>query len=247
MLAFTSPSALHECLAGHPGTHRRVPFRDLAGIWPNVDWWLAVNPGLPIEGYLPSWFVTQISRGDVRLPGRTLGARARMEQASSKTRAVAQVPLRTVPNQPAPTPIERQRMRADQVGAAGQPGAFAQPAAAAPAPQPPSSFAPRRDIPPPDVAPPRGVHAYARRSSGELRAVRRQQVFCAAGRRSFAPGVTARTDAATRCSDLSVRADATPFGAASLCVASLCAGFSVRADAARAASVTACARNVAHG
>src|SRR5438128_6430654 len=55
VLAFTSPSALQECLAGHPGTHRRVPFRDLAGIWPNVEWWLAVNPGLPIEGYLPSW------------------------------------------------------------------------------------------------------------------------------------------------------------------------------------------------
>ncbi|GAA2640757.1 hypothetical protein GCM10010399_87980 [Dactylosporangium fulvum] len=140
VLAFTSPAALHECLAGHPGTHRRVPFRDLAGIWPNVDWWLAVNPGLPIEGYLPSWFVTQISRGDVRLPGRTLGARARMEQASSRTRAVAQVPMRSVPNQPAPTPIERQRMRSDQAG------------------QPPSSFAPRREVPPPDVAPPRAFH-----------------------------------------------------------------------------------------
>ncbi|GAA0737817.1 SseB family protein [Dactylosporangium roseum] len=140
VLAFTSPTALHECLAGHPGTHRRVPFRDLAGIWPNVEWWLAVNPGLPIEGYLPSWFVTQISRGDVRLPGRTLGARARMDQAGSRARAVAQVPVRPVPNQPAPTPIERQRMRSDQAG------------------QPPSTFAPRRDVPPPDVAPPGAFH-----------------------------------------------------------------------------------------
>ncbi|GAA3449016.1 SseB family protein [Dactylosporangium matsuzakiense] len=139
VLAFTSPSALQECLAGHPGTHRRVPFRDLAGIWPNVEWWLAVNPGLPVEGYLPSWFVTQISRGDVRLPGRTLGARARMEQASSRTRATAQVPLRTVPNQPAPTPIERQRMKADQ---------------GLPSVPPSSTVPPRREVPPPDVAPP---------------------------------------------------------------------------------------------
>ncbi|MGI5246528.1 SseB family protein [Dactylosporangium sp. CA-139066] len=179
VLAFTSPSALHECLAGHPGTHRRVPFRDLAGIWPNVEWWLAVNPGLPIEGYLPSWFVTQISRGDVRLPGRTLGARARIEQATSRTRAVAQVPLRTVPNQPAPTPIERQRMRADQGGpnattsappAAAPappavppassappfqpPGPYVPPAATPPAPPPPSTVPPRREVPPPDVAPP---------------------------------------------------------------------------------------------
>ncbi|GAA1549712.1 hypothetical protein GCM10009827_082670 [Dactylosporangium maewongense] len=113
VLAFTSPEALRECLAGHPGTHRRVPFRDLSGIWPNVEWWLAVNPGLPIEGYLPSWFVTQITRGDVRLPGRTLGARARIEQASGpRARATAQVPVRGVPNQPAPTPIERHRMKA---------------------------------------------------------------------------------------------------------------------------------------
>src|SRR5688500_7827402 len=112
VLAFTSPGALAECLAGHPGSYRQVPFRDLAGIWPNVDWWLAVNPGLPIEGYLPSWFVTQISRGDVRLPGRTLGSRARIEHASGgRPGSVAQAPQRTVPNQPPPTPIERQRLK----------------------------------------------------------------------------------------------------------------------------------------
>ncbi|MGC9668210.1 SseB family protein [Planosporangium sp. 12N6] len=81
VLAFTSPAALAACLAEHAGTFRTLPFHDLAIAWPDVEWWLAVNPGLPIEGYLPPWFVAQISRGDVRLPGRTLGARARMEQA----------------------------------------------------------------------------------------------------------------------------------------------------------------------
>ncbi|MEV6931858.1 SseB family protein, partial [Dactylosporangium sp. NPDC051485] len=217
VLAFTSPSALHECLAGHPGTHRRVPFQDLAGIWPNVDWWLAVNPGLPIEGYLPSWFVTQISRGDVRLPGRTLGARARIEQASSRTRAVAQVPLRTVPNQPAPTPIERQRMRADQGGPAGPgQGAFAAPppssspptsappAAGSPYPgpggysgahpgsgspsSPPSTVPPRREVPPPDVAPP-GAFLPTRAD----RPVNFERTM---GRSSYAPPATPRENGA---------------------------------------------------
>src|SRR5437764_1242463 len=83
VLAFTSPQALDACLAEHAGTFRKLPFHELAASWPDLDWWLAVNPGLPIEGYLPAWFVAQISRGDVRLPGRTLGARARIEQATA--------------------------------------------------------------------------------------------------------------------------------------------------------------------
>jgi hypothetical protein len=78
---------------------------DLAVSWPNVDWWLAVNPGLPIEAYLPSWFLSQMGRGDVRLPGRTLGARARIEHATSlHTRkaaaAAAQQPSVAQPAQP---------------------------------------------------------------------------------------------------------------------------------------------------
>jgi hypothetical protein len=83
VLAFTSPAALDACLAEHAGTFRKAPFHELAASWPDQEWWLAINPGLPIEGYLPPWFVAQISRGDVRLPGRTLGARARIEQATA--------------------------------------------------------------------------------------------------------------------------------------------------------------------
>src|SRR4051812_28654030 len=99
VLAFTSPQAMRMCLAEHAGSYRMIAFRDLAEQWPNADWWLAVNPGLPVEGYLPAWFVTQISRGDVRLPGRTMGSRARMEHASTlRARAVAQVPRRSSPD-----------------------------------------------------------------------------------------------------------------------------------------------------
>src|ERR687889_1071138 len=70
VLAFTSPSALQACLADYTGSARRVAYGELAETWPNLEWWLAVNPGLPIEGYLPAWFLAQLSRGDVRLPKR---------------------------------------------------------------------------------------------------------------------------------------------------------------------------------
>ncbi|MFC3382831.1 SseB family protein [Couchioplanes azureus] len=70
VLAFTSSEALQACLSDYTGSARRVPYAELAETWPNLEWWLAVNPGLPIEGYLPAWFVAQLSRGDLRLPTR---------------------------------------------------------------------------------------------------------------------------------------------------------------------------------
>jgi hypothetical protein len=73
VLAFTSPSALQACLADYTGSARRVPYKELAETWPNLEWWLAVNPGLPIEGYLPAWFVAQLARGDLRMPTRGPG------------------------------------------------------------------------------------------------------------------------------------------------------------------------------
>ncbi|MEV0213955.1 SseB family protein [Micromonospora sp. NPDC050695] len=94
VLAFTSAAALRTCLGDHPGSNRRVPFTDLAVGWPNHEWWLAVNPGLPVEGYLPAWFVSQLSRGDVRLPGRAMGARARLERAETLARTRTGAPGR---------------------------------------------------------------------------------------------------------------------------------------------------------
>ncbi|MFJ8579161.1 SseB family protein [Micromonospora sp. NPDC093277] len=86
ILAFTSVTALRACLGENAGATRRLPYADLAAGWPNHEWWLAVNPGLPIEGYLPAWYVAQLSRGDVRLPGRTMGARARLERVETAAR-----------------------------------------------------------------------------------------------------------------------------------------------------------------
>ncbi|GHJ17987.1 hypothetical protein TPA0908_59820 [Micromonospora sp. AKA38] len=87
VLAFTSVAALRASLGENAGATRLVAYPDLAAAWPNQEWWLAVNPGLPIEGYLPAWYVAQLARGDVRLPGRTMGARARLERVESAARA----------------------------------------------------------------------------------------------------------------------------------------------------------------
>ncbi|HIV58016.1 MAG TPA: hypothetical protein H9902_08670 [Candidatus Stackebrandtia faecavium] len=68
ILAFTSPEAMQACLHSHAGSFRTVQFTRLADEWPDPAWWLAVNPGLPIEGYLPSWFVGQVANGNAVLP-----------------------------------------------------------------------------------------------------------------------------------------------------------------------------------
>ena len=117
VLAFTSGDALRICLADNAGSARRIAYHELAGSWPNLEWWLAVNPGLPIEGYLPAWFVSQLARGDVRLPGRTMGARARLERAESAARARARA---TVPGQVVQGEIVEPPY-ADRVGAASGP------------------------------------------------------------------------------------------------------------------------------
>jgi hypothetical protein len=134
VLAFTSSVSMQACLGDNAGSIRRTPYHELASTWPNLEWWLAVNPGLPIEGYLPAWFVSQLARGDVRLPGRTLGARARLERAETvaRARATAVVPGRTPPPgapQPSAPPAAAQ--------SAMSPGAPQAPPPAGPPPSPP--------------------------------------------------------------------------------------------------------------
>ncbi len=88
LLAFTSNESMRTCLAEHVGGARRMSLRDLAGVWPNNDWWLAINPGLPIEGYLPAWFVAQLARGDARLPRQASATpRDRLERVQALERA----------------------------------------------------------------------------------------------------------------------------------------------------------------
>ncbi|MEV0401108.1 SseB family protein [Actinoallomurus sp. NPDC050550] len=61
VLAYTSVEAARACLG--PGYEHfvRMPLAEMANTWPDSDWWLAVNSGLPIEGYLPAWFVGQLT------------------------------------------------------------------------------------------------------------------------------------------------------------------------------------------
>ncbi|MDG4774426.1 SseB family protein [Solwaraspora sp. WMMD792] len=91
VLAFTSPVTLHACLGDSGSSARRVTFAELAATWPNLEWWLAVNPGLPIEGWLPAWFVAQLARGDARLPNRGGQSEGRAD-AAARARATATVP-----------------------------------------------------------------------------------------------------------------------------------------------------------
>jgi hypothetical protein len=102
VLAFTSAEAMHACLAEHAGSARKIPYYELAAAWPNLEWWLAVNPGLPIEGYLPAWFISQLARGDVRMPGRNRHASDNPDRAETLGRAgAAAAPLQRIERLPA--------------------------------------------------------------------------------------------------------------------------------------------------
>jgi hypothetical protein len=102
VLAFTSPSALQACLADYTGSARRVAYSELAETWPNLEWWLAVNPGLPIEGYLPAWFVAQLSRGDLRLPTRGPGRGCSTTRRLRRTSQAANAAMAAAPGRPMP-------------------------------------------------------------------------------------------------------------------------------------------------
>ncbi|HLU32963.1 MAG TPA: SseB family protein [Natronosporangium sp.] len=155
VLAFTSPEAMRACLAEHAGSARRIPYYELAAAWPNLDWWLAVNPGLPIEGYLPAWFVSQLARGDVRLPGR--GGTAQVPAARAETLARPErEPLR-LPHRAgrARVPVSAQsrpEMLLEAAPATAEPASTA--TAAPPATSPPTvpiQAASARPTPPPEA------------------------------------------------------------------------------------------------
>ncbi|MEU8329418.1 SseB family protein [Micromonospora sp. NPDC048839] len=203
VLAFTSAAALRVCLGEHPGTNRRVPFADLAVGWPNQEWWLAVNPGLPVEGYLPAWFVSQLSRGDVRLPGRAMGARARLERAETLARTRTGTPGRdaapaagsppttgATPSGPTPVPpapVPPAAVPPAPVPAAPVPPAPVPPAPVPPAPVPPAPVPPRRAAWDPASRPPGAPPAPgpASRTPGPVEPSRRpyEEDLPAAGQR----------------------------------------------------------------
>ncbi|WNM41566.1 SseB family protein [Micromonospora halotolerans] len=153
VLAFTSAAALRACLGENAGATRRLPYADLAADWPNHEWWLAVNPGLPIEGYLPAWFVAQLARGDVRLPGRTMGARARLERVENATRAARGGPSAPGRDVPPPVPggrIPPEPVRTGRGPAVPEPSTVPIPTVPAPSTRP---AVPEPATPPPSLRP----------------------------------------------------------------------------------------------
>ncbi len=63
LLAYTSAEAARTCLGPAYEHFLRITLGGMAQSWPDPEWWLAINSGLPIEGYLPAWFVEQLTSG----------------------------------------------------------------------------------------------------------------------------------------------------------------------------------------
>jgi hypothetical protein len=71
VLAYTSAEAGRACLGPTYQHFVRMTLADMARTWPDQEWWLALNSGLPIEGYLPAWFIGQLTAGIAPIPGES--------------------------------------------------------------------------------------------------------------------------------------------------------------------------------
>ncbi|WP_238016537.1 SseB family protein [Dactylosporangium sp. AC04546] len=61
LVAFTSRAAM--AVHGSTQPHLILDLAQLAGQWPDPDWGLMVDPGLPIAGRLPGWLVARLGSG----------------------------------------------------------------------------------------------------------------------------------------------------------------------------------------
>ncbi|WP_207400715.1 SseB family protein, partial [Actinomadura roseirufa] len=57
---FTSPGTLARAGDQHPGLYRRTSFASLAAGWPDPEWQLAINPGLPSEVHLDASAIARL-------------------------------------------------------------------------------------------------------------------------------------------------------------------------------------------
>ncbi|MEO5875046.1 MAG: SseB family protein [Streptosporangiaceae bacterium] len=74
ILVYTSPEAMRARLGQGFRHFIRLKVADMAAVWPEPRWWLAVNAGLPVQSLLPSWFLRQLAEGDHRPPQAGLAA-----------------------------------------------------------------------------------------------------------------------------------------------------------------------------
>jgi hypothetical protein len=129
VLAYTSGEAGRACLGPAYQHFVHMTLADMARSWPDQEWWLALNSGLPIEGYLPAWFIGQLTAGVAPAPGE-----APQQDVAAAPGAEAAAPAR----QPAPVPQGTHEPQ------------HAQEAPLPPTPPPP---APVGDAPAPDAPP----------------------------------------------------------------------------------------------
>lgn len=62
---FTSEEGMFAVLGAEPAAATVTSFARLREGWPAPQWWLAINPGLPIEAYLPVTAVEPAARGEL--------------------------------------------------------------------------------------------------------------------------------------------------------------------------------------
>lgn len=61
----TSDESMTDALYEDVDGHIVIGYQQLLGVWPEPQWRLAINPGLPIEAYLPVTAVEAAARGEV--------------------------------------------------------------------------------------------------------------------------------------------------------------------------------------
>ncbi|MFB4317925.1 SseB family protein [Actinomadura sp. 21ATH] len=115
VLAFTSPAAMDRSLRGQAVHHRQAYLAELGRNWPNPEWQLAINPGLPSAAYLDAAALfgpageepppdpepapeprPEVARQNGHAPGNGLPA--------STSKDIPVVPKAAPPSPPAPPP-----------------------------------------------------------------------------------------------------------------------------------------------
>jgi hypothetical protein len=77
VLVFTSPQALAMVMADDLTAGPPVRYHEIVAARPDPDWWIALDPGLPLDAYFPANLAGPLSTGAVRLPDmEDLGAPA---------------------------------------------------------------------------------------------------------------------------------------------------------------------------
>lgn len=125
LLAFTSREAMTSTLGQYAGEFRTARLGEISARWPDQSWWLAIDFGLPIAGYLPANFVSQIT-------GVPAGQSA--DQAPPDETPAADPPAQ--PADPSAWAPAAEQPAADTTDAVPEQGVADQPAASEPGPAP---------------------------------------------------------------------------------------------------------------